>query len=77
MSRSALVRHKADHIPEQLRKARDVAEVAEADSLLEEVQQLHREAKGVFASAKRDGDGRLALLAIAAAARYYARGSLS
>jgi len=38
----------------------------EAGSLLEQAHQLYREARGIPAQAKTDGDGRLALLAVAA-----------
>ena len=71
-SRDAVFRHKRDHIPTLVAKAvaaNDAAEVAEAGSLLEQTHHLYREAREILAQAKADGDGRLALLAVAAAAR--------
>ena len=63
-STAALHRHKKDHIPLSLRRAQDAEEVAHADSLLDQIQELQARAMGILEQAERAGDLRTALAAI-------------
>jgi len=67
----ALYRHKDEHLPARLAKAHDAAEVAAADSLLEQVQFLRGRAMTILDRAEADG-----LLMPALAAIREARGCL-
>ena len=69
LSRAAVSRHRVAHLPATLSQAVTAAEVVKAESLLDRVQYLYAEALGVLSDAKARGDGRLAVLAIAQAAR--------
>jgi hypothetical protein len=66
VSKSALERHRP-HITPALAKAKEAREVADADSLLEQVRTLQAEASSVLDSAKESGDLQTALKAIAQA----------
>jgi hypothetical protein len=71
VSKTALLRHQAEHLPEHLAQAQDAREVAQADDLLAQVRSLQAKALGILATAEQQGDLRTALLAIREA-----RGSL-
>jgi len=59
----AVRRHRA-HIPELLVKASQAMEVADADALLDKVEDLYAEAKAVLEAGKGESDHRLVLMAI-------------
>ncbi|MDQ3397871.1 MAG: hypothetical protein M3511_08900 [Deinococcota bacterium] len=63
VSKSALSRH-AEHLPAHLIKAQEAAEVAQADSLLEQVKSLQSRALVILDKAEAAGDLRTALSAI-------------
>lgn len=64
VSENALRRHKSEHLPRSLTRAREASEVARADELLGEVRTLHSKALDILASAEKQGDSRTALSAI-------------
>ena len=64
VSKDALSRHKANHLPTTLVKAQEAQEVAQADSLLEEVISLQSRALAILNTAEGVGDLRTALGAI-------------
>lgn len=64
ISKSALARHKGNHIPAALAKAQDAHEIAQADSLLAQVRDLQAKALRILARAERAGELRTALAAI-------------
>jgi hypothetical protein len=63
-SAAALHRHKADHLPVKLTKAREAEEVAQADDLLSQVRDLHARALAILDKAEAAGELRTALSAI-------------
>jgi hypothetical protein len=63
-SKSALIRHYDDHLPEALTKARAAEETAHADNLLDQVRGLRQRAGTILDTAERAGDLRAALGAI-------------
>lgn len=65
VSKSALERHKAEHLPRHLSQARGAAEVVQADSLLGRLQELNSETRAILSEAKDGGNNELALKAIA------------
>jgi hypothetical protein len=67
LSESAVYRHKTEHLPVQLLKAREAEEVAQADDLLEQVRHLQAHALGILERAEKVGDLRTALGAISQA----------
>jgi hypothetical protein len=67
LSESAVYRHKTEHLPAHLLKAREVEEVAQADDLLEQVRDLQGHALGILERAEETGDLRTALAAISQA----------
>jgi hypothetical protein len=67
LSESAVYRHKTDHLPAHLLKAREVEEVARADNLLEQVRSLQAHALDILERAEKAGDLRTALVAISQA----------
>ena len=67
LSESAVYRHKTEHLPAHLLKAREVEEVARADDLLEEVRHLQGHALDILERAEKAGDLRTALAAISQA----------
>ena len=69
VSKSALERHKADHLPAGLAKAREAEEAARADDLLSEVRGLQSRALAILEAAEASGEHRTALAAIAEARR--------
>ncbi len=64
VSKSALVRHSDDHLPAELLKAKDAADVANADALLAQVCDLRDKALGVLTKAEDSKDLRCAVAAI-------------
>jgi hypothetical protein len=67
VSESSVYRHKTEHLPAHLLKAREVEEVAQADVLLEQVRHLQTHALGILERAEKAGDRRTALAAISQA----------
>ena len=67
LSESAVYRHKTEHLPVHLLKAREVEEVAQTDELLEQVRHLQAHALDILERAEKDGDLRTALAAISQA----------
>jgi hypothetical protein len=67
LSESAVYRHKADHLPAHLLKAREVEEMAQADDLLEQVRHLQAHALDILERAEKAGDLKIALAAISRA----------
>jgi hypothetical protein len=67
LSESAVYRHKVEHLPAHLLKAREVEEVAHADDLLEQVKHLQGYALDILERAEKAGDLRTALAAISQA----------
>jgi hypothetical protein len=67
LSESAVYRHKTEHLPTHLLKAREVEEVAHADDLLEQVRNLQAHALDILERAEKVGDLRTALSAISQA----------
>jgi transposase-like protein len=67
LSESAVYRHKTEHLPVHLLKAREVEEVAQADDLLEQVRHLQTHALDILDRAEKAGDLRTALAAISQA----------
>jgi hypothetical protein len=64
LSRPAIERHKANHLPASLVMAQAAEEVAQADSLLEQVRDLQSRAYGILDKAEAADDLRTALGAI-------------
>jgi hypothetical protein len=67
LSESAVYRHKVDHLPAHLLKAKEVEEVAQADDLLQQVKNLQGHALDILERAEKAGDLRTALAAISQA----------
>jgi hypothetical protein len=67
LSESAVYRHKTDHLPAHLSKARAAKEVAQADDLLDQVRNLQVHALDILERAEKTGDLRTALAAISQA----------
>jgi hypothetical protein len=67
LSESSVYRHKTEHLPAHLLKAREVEEVARADDLLEQVRNLQAHALDILEHAEEAGDLRTALAAISQA----------
>ena len=67
LSESAVYRHKTEHLPAHMLKAREVEEAARADDLLEQVRNLQTHALGILERAEKAGDLRTALAAISQA----------
>lgn len=67
LSESAVYRHKTEHLPTHLLKAREAEEVAQADDLLDQVRHLQTHALDILNRAEKAGDLRTALAAISQA----------
>ena len=67
LSESAVYRHKTEHLPVHLLKAREVEEAASADDLLDQVRNLQAHALDILERAEKAGDLRTALAAISQA----------
>jgi hypothetical protein len=64
VSKSSLERHKADHLPTHLAKAKDAGEVARAEDLLSQLCHLQGRTLKILESAEATGELRVALGAI-------------
>jgi len=67
LSESAVYRHKTEHLPAHLLKAKEVEEMAQADDLLEQVRNLQSRTLDILEHAENVGDLRTALAAISQA----------
>src|SRR5215212_4674064 len=67
LSESAVYRHKTEHLPAHLLKAKEVEEAARADDLLEQLRHLQARAFDILERAEEAGDLRTALAAISQA----------
>src|SRR5215213_2423926 len=67
LSESSVYRHKTEHLPAHLLKAREVEEAAKADDLLDQVRNLQAHALDILGRAEKTGDLRTALAAISQA----------
>jgi transposase-like protein len=67
LSESAVYRHKTEHLPAHLLKAREVEEAARADDLLAQVRNLQTHALDILERAEKSRDLRSALSAISQA----------
>jgi hypothetical protein len=67
LSESSVYRHKTEHLPAHLLKAREVEEVAQAEDLLEQLKHLQTHALDILERAEKAGDLRTALAAISQA----------
>jgi hypothetical protein len=67
LSESAVYRHKTEHLPSHLLKAREAEEAASADDLLDQVRNLQAHAHNILERAEKAGDLRTALAAISQA----------
>jgi hypothetical protein len=67
LSESAVYRHKTEHLPAHLLKAREAEEVTRADDLLDQVRNLQAHALDILERAEKSGDLRTALAAISQA----------
>lgn len=64
VSKDALARHKAKHLPKHLTEAKEAEVVARADDLLDQVQRLRDRALGILDQAETAGDLRTAVSAV-------------
>lgn len=64
LTKSAVDRHRKEHIPAALAKARDAAEVADADDLLRQAGALRAKAISLLMRAEQEGDLRTALAGV-------------
>ena len=55
VSKTSLLRHKADHLPATLMKAVAAAAVAEGDDLLDRLRQVNRETAAILGEARAEG----------------------
>jgi hypothetical protein len=69
VSKDALSRHKANHIPATLVKAQEAQEVTQADNLLDQVRNLQARTLTILEAAEASGEYRTALAAIGEARR--------
>src|SRR5215208_7240929 len=67
LSESAVYRHKIEHLPAHLLKAREAEETARADDLLDQVRYLQAHALDILERAEKAGVLRTALAAISQA----------
>jgi transposase-like protein len=67
LSESSVYRHKIEHLPAHLLKAREAEEVATADDLLDQVRNLQAHSLDILERAEKAGDLRIALAAISQA----------
>ena len=69
VSKDALSRHKANHLPATLAKAQEAQEVAQADDLLNQVRSLQSRTLTILEAVEASGEYRTALAAIGEARR--------
>ena len=67
LSESAVYRHKVEHLPAHLLKAKEAEEAARANDLLDQVRDLQTHALDILERAEETGDLRTALAAISQA----------
>jgi hypothetical protein len=63
-STGALQRHKKEHLPEALIKAKDVQEIAHGDALVAQMTDLNRRTLRILENAEKEKDSQTALKAI-------------
>lgn len=63
-SATALTRHKKEHVPGHVAKAKEAAQVADADDLLQQLKALRNKAISILQQAEKAGDYRTALMGI-------------
>lgn len=63
-STTSLTRHKKEHLPASLSRAREAVQVAQADDLLGQLRELRAKAVSILNAAERAGDYRTALAGI-------------
>jgi len=63
-STGALQRHKSEHLPASLVRAREAEEVTQADNLLDQVRSLQKKTLGILDRAEAAGDLRTALAGV-------------
>ncbi len=63
-STAALQRHKKDHVPAHVAKAKEAEQVADADNLLQQIKALRNRAISILQKAEHAGDYRTALMGI-------------
>ena len=61
---SALTRHKSDHLPSSLARAHEAEEVAQADSLLDQIKHLQQITLRILSAAEKDGKYVAAIMAV-------------
>ncbi len=59
-SATAVLRHKRDHLPRALLKARDIQDITHGDDLLSQMMDLNRRTLAILDRAEKAGDGVLA-----------------
>lgn len=64
LSETALKRHKKEHLPAHVAKAKEAEQVADADDLLQQIKALRNRAISILQKAERAGDYRTALMGI-------------
>ena len=64
LTRSSIQRHKEEHLPAKLAKAKEAEEMTQADELLRQVKALQNKATSLLLAAERAGDYRTALSGI-------------
>ena len=64
LSKSAVARHEAEHLPAAAVKAQQVAEMARADELVQQLRGLQSKTVGALLNAEQKGDARTLLLAV-------------
>ena len=64
VTKTSLIRHKADHLPAALVKANGAAEAAHGDGLLAKLESIEGEARALLKDAKEAKDLRAALMAV-------------
>lgn len=63
-SKTALIRHKSDHLPVRMVRAKEAETVAQADDLLQQLKGLRSTAYRILLEAEKQGDLRTALAGI-------------
>ncbi len=64
LSKDAVARHKAEHLPTALTKAKEGADAVHADDLLGKIRGLEKDARRICGRAEAEGDYRTALAGI-------------
>jgi len=64
LSKTALIRHHDDHLPETLTKAQAAREAGQADDLLEQVRALRSKSLSILLAAEKAGDLKTALTGV-------------